>query len=816
MYIQGRLLAKLKPNKTMLDVIKVIPSAKLENTLCGISIITFEDAEVIDEVKLLEDSDLVEYAHPDHIYTATLPAPYLPNDTYFVAGNQWALNNIGQDGGEAGADIKATYAWALLLANNLPVGNATCKVAIIDTGVDYNHPDLAANCKKADGIDYYNQDYDPMDDGNHGTHVAGIIGAKGNNGSGVAGIAWNCRMYPLKVLNSSMQGTDTSILAGIDHCSFSGIPIANMSLGTGSFSQSLHDAIGALANTTLFICGAGNDASDNDFAPFYPASFDCPNIISVANTNHHDVLNSLSNFGATSVDVAAPGSNICSTYPNADYVWLSGTSMAAPHVTGIAVLLKSAFPALTPAQIKTAILNGVDVKASLSGKCVTGGRVNAYKTLSLYLSSNDVTLAIKTQSAIRDVANDDTLNLRKNGTWVPHTEEAGVYIPIAQKGVGGGVATLDNNGFIPASQLPGFVDDIREYDTYTLFPAVGEDNIYYFDRSTDKTYRWGGTVYVETSGGGVALGVTHSTAYYGDRGQEAWIHSQGSHAPIDAQKNSDITKAEIEAKLIGQIDTHSHSSGVASPHGSTHAGGGSDTIASVVSGGNSGLMTGADKAKLDLLVVGGEANVNADWLAEEGDAVILNKPELGTAAACDTGVLVDNIVKLTTGGKLPAVDGSLLTNLPITGNVFGPTITTENRVPQWDSTTKTLKDGLDVGTAANNLVQLDTLGKLPAVDGSNLTGIVASSVVYIIEDEGYILNDNPAVGDTVDVIGMGVVWTITANTDQYIRILSDESTSAGYVTGLTGFEHITLIYVGAIGGHNTWYVKSHGGTLTLG
>lgn len=711
-YVEGRLLTKLREGKTILDIQKIIPSAKLENTFFGISIITFEDSPVIDEVEKLEKSGIAEYAHPDHVYHATLPAPYLPNDTYFVQGNQWALRNVGQDGGLAGADISATYAWGLLQANGISIGNSSCKVAVIDTGVDYNHPDLSDNCKKADGVDYYNMDYDPMDDGDHGTHVAGIIGAKGNNGIGVAGVAWNCRIYALKALNSQMQGTDSSILGAIDHCNFTDIPIANMSFGSNSYSLSLRNAMANLANKTLFICGSGNDGGDNDSVPFYPASYDCENIISVANTTHHDELNTFSNFGATSVDVAAPGSNICNTYPNGDYVWLSGTSMAAPHVTGIAVLLKSAFPALTPAQIKTAILTGVDIIPALSGKVATGGRVNAYKVLSQYLSSNDVTLAIKTQSAIRDVANDNTPYLRKDGTWLEHEDISGEYIPTAQKGVGGGVATLDNNGYVPATQLPGFVDDIREYVNKAAFPAIGENNLFYFDQATNKTWRWGGSVYVEVSGGGVALGETHALAYYGDFGKAAYDHSLTAHAPIDAQKNSNITKAEIEAKLIGEISTHSHSPGTASSHGFTHAGGGGDAIPNAVLNGASGLLTGVEKAKLDQLTLGGEANVNADWTAIEGDALILNKPTLGTAAALNVGTSVDNVVQLTTGGKLPALDGSLLTNLPTNGDITGPAVTTENKIPQWDSTTKKLKDGLTVGSAAGNVPVLDSEGEL--------------------------------------------------------------------------------------------------------
>lgn len=171
----------------------------------------------------------------------------------------------------------------------------------------------------------------------------------------------------------------------------------------------------------------------------------------------------------------------------------------------------------------------------------------------------------------------------------------------ANKGVANGYAGLDAQGKVPSSQLPSYVDDVLEYATQAEFPVTGETGKIYVTQDTNKTFRWSGSTYVEISTS-LALGETSATAYRGDRGKTAYDHSQTAHAPATAQKNSDITKAEIEAKLTGVISSHSHASGTPTTHASTHVTGGSDVIANAVAGGNAGLMSGADKAKLDGLV----------------------------------------------------------------------------------------------------------------------------------------------------------------------------------------------------------------------
>lgn len=463
MYVEGRIIAKLKPGITRDDIIKIIPSAELQDIAGGFVVITFEDLPVIDEVQVLKDSGLVEHAQPDNIYELTLE-PYVPNDNQFT--NQWALENSGSNGGVggvAGEDIDAPMAWALLLGNAYSVGSPGCKVAVIDTGCQHRHPDLSQNVAFADGIDFFNGDYDSLDDNGHGTHVTGIIAAKGDNGTGIAGVAWNCRVYSIKVLGASMQTTDTLLLYAIDHIDFIQAKIVNLSLASHSYSQALYNAMNAKTDV-LFVCGAGNSGTDNDTDPWFPASFDMPNVISVANTNHKGELNAYSNYGATSVDVAAPGSNCLSTYPTDDYVWLSGTSMAAPYVTGLAVLLKSVSPTLTPAQMKTLIMSTGEALPALAGKTVSGKRINAYNALSQLLSPPPIPTKMIKQSGITDVPDDDKLYCRQNGIWVQKTDD--YALPVATITTLGGVIIGANLKINEAGVLSG------DAEPYVLLPAT--------------------------------------------------------------------------------------------------------------------------------------------------------------------------------------------------------------------------------------------------------------------------------------------------------------------------------------------------------
>ena len=287
-----------------------------------------------------------------------------PNDPYY--SYQWDM-----------VKMAAPSAWAV------STGSSSVTVAVVDTGVDYNHPDLATNC--VSGYDFYNGDDNPMDDNGHGTHCAGSIAAIGNNGVGIAGVTWSSNIMPLKILNSGGGGYTSDAISAFAWGYSRDVRIFSNSWGGYGTDTALQSAINTYSDA-VFICAAGNgDDYGNpiniDSYPFSPAGLSCSNIVSVAATDTTDTLASWSNYGATTVDVAAPGVSIYSTLPSNSYGYKSGTSMATPHVAGLAALVKAVNSGYTAAQIKSAILSGVDTVSGLSGKCVTGGRVNAYRSI---------------------------------------------------------------------------------------------------------------------------------------------------------------------------------------------------------------------------------------------------------------------------------------------------------------------------------------------------------------------------------------------------------------------------------------------------
>jgi|GEM_PF-2110462 VCBS repeat-containing protein len=334
----------------------------------------------------LNNDPAVQYAEPNLIVTADV----VPNDTYF--GQQWGMQNTGQNigvVGTPGADIHAVQAWDTTHDSSITVG-------VIDTGIDYSHPDLSANMwtnsKEIpnNGIDddgngyvddYYGYNFasnisDPYDDNNHGTHVAGIIAARGNNATGVAGVNWTGKVAALKFMDYTGTGTIANAIRAIQYATMMGFKVTNNSWSSG-YSQALYDAISA-ANTAgdLFIASAGNNSSNNDTTPSYPCSYNLPNIICVAATDNKDQLSTFSNYGATTVHLGAPGTNIISAWPGNMYQYMSGTSMAAPFVSGAAALYWSYHPTLTYTDVKNKILSSTDPIPALAGKTVSGGRLN--------------------------------------------------------------------------------------------------------------------------------------------------------------------------------------------------------------------------------------------------------------------------------------------------------------------------------------------------------------------------------------------------------------------------------------------------------
>jgi subtilisin family serine protease len=371
------------------------------------------------------------YAEPNYIVYADAT----PNDPRF--SDLWGLNNTGQTGGTSDADIDAPEAW------DISTGSSSVVVASIDSGVDYNHEDLAGNMwtnpgeipnngvdddnngfvDDIHGWDFRNDDNDPMDDNGHGTHTSGTIGAVGDNGIGVAGVCWDVKIMALKFLSRTGSGTNADAVKCIEYATMMGADLTNNSWGGGGFSFSL---LLAIWRSPLFIAAAGNNGTNNDLTPFYPASHRLPNIISVAATNHNDMRAGFSNYGLFSVDLAAPGVNILSTIPSNSYGYKDGTSMAAPHVAGVAALIKSA-SSLSDSEIKDVILGSVDKLPSLRFRVRTGGRLNAEQALQNALAAAPPRIDRTKPQAFAD--DSKTMKASMLGNAFPSPANPEVWIP---------------------------------------------------------------------------------------------------------------------------------------------------------------------------------------------------------------------------------------------------------------------------------------------------------------------------------------------------------------------------------------------------
>ena len=357
----------------------------------------------LEAIGKLKGAAEIEYAEPNYIYQHQATS----NDSYFTNGSLWGMyGSATSPANQYGSH--AAVAWA-----NNHTGSSTVVIGIIDEGVMHTHPDLAANIWKNPGEvagngvdddgngyidDVYGWDFDGNNnstfDGSqddHGTHVAGTIGGVGGNGTGVAGVAWNVKMITAKFLGRN-GGTTANAVKAVDYLTDlktrHGLHLvaSNNSWGGGGYSQALYDAIERSNKADiLFIAAAGNGGSDgvgdnNDTTPSYPSGYANANIISVASITSTGARSSFSNYGATTVDIGAPGSGIYSTLPSksgtASYGSYSGTSMATPHVSGAAALYAASNPAANASAIKNAIMSSALPTSSLSGRCVTGGRLN--------------------------------------------------------------------------------------------------------------------------------------------------------------------------------------------------------------------------------------------------------------------------------------------------------------------------------------------------------------------------------------------------------------------------------------------------------
>ncbi len=406
-FVPDELIVKLKDsakiNSLELENVKALKKITRSNNkyfsdkgIDRLFVLKVDDAR--EAIEKLRNHPAVEYVELNY-YVSTM---VIPNDTEF--DKLYGLHNTGQTGGIADADIDAPEAW------DIETGDNAIVVAVIDTGIDYEHKDLVNNMwtninevpnNSLDddnngfiddylGWDFYNDDNNPFDDNGHGTHVAGTIGAVGNNSEGVVGVVWNVRIMPIKFLNRFGSGSTADAIAAIEYATLMNVDVMSNSWGGSGYSQAMRDAIEAANNAgILFVAAAGNYGWNNDIYPIYPASYNNENIVSVAATDDKDSLASFSNYGVASVDLGAPGVYIYSTVPNgtcnscssSGYRYLSGTSMATPHVSGAAALIMSHFPNITHLQVKSRLLGGVDNINALEGKTVSEGRLNVLNSL---------------------------------------------------------------------------------------------------------------------------------------------------------------------------------------------------------------------------------------------------------------------------------------------------------------------------------------------------------------------------------------------------------------------------------------------------
>jgi subtilisin family serine protease len=442
--------------------------------------------------------------------------------------------------GTPGADIQATDAWGI------NTGSSSIVVAVIDTGIDYDHSDLVGNlwtnpfenpnngidddsngkiddwrgwdfttCNAFSSTPPFNcvtpkaEDNDPFDDNGHGTHVSGTVGSVGNNGEGVTGVMWKVQLMALKALNPDGVGSTADIINAIDYAVANGAQIMNASLGGSGFSQAMFDALSA-ANTAgvLLVAAAGNESANNDLDPHYPASYNLPNIISVAATDQNDVRISFSNFGPESVDVAAPGVYIFSTVPTwwnntpgfGVLEFNSGTSMASPHVAGLAGLLYSQYPHFSHVQVRGTIIRYVDVLPSLQGWIASGGRINAYIALSSLLAPAGLDATATSPSEISLTWTDNAM--AEDGYKVERSVSGGPFVEIADLGPDS-ESYVDGTNVFPANTHTYQVKAYNSIPAYSsmvtaIVPAAptnlsavnvsaGGINLSWSDNSTNET-----------------------------------------------------------------------------------------------------------------------------------------------------------------------------------------------------------------------------------------------------------------------------------------------------------------------------------------
>lgn len=374
---------------------------KIAKTEFGTFVKVSSKSDLLQSNSLLKNPN-VEYVEPNWIIKVSEKADgsesFEPTDDQYK--KQWGLKNTGKNGGlfggVAGEDINAANAWSIT------TGSRDIKVAVIDTGIDYRHPDLKnqmdVNTAELNGkpgvdddgngyvddiygYDFANKDGDPMDGHSHGTHCAGVIGAS-HDGKGIAGVMGQVKLIGIKFLSDKGSGETIDAISSIEYAVRRGVHVMSNSWGGGEYSEALKEAISHANDAGIvFVAAAGNSSANNDSKPTYPANYDVPNVITVGSYQASGTASSFSNYGVKSVHVFAPGSSILSTIPNGRYGNMSGTSMACPHVAGVVGLVLAQKPTLTPSEVRDILVGSSKKTSKLQSKSVSAGRVDAFEAL---------------------------------------------------------------------------------------------------------------------------------------------------------------------------------------------------------------------------------------------------------------------------------------------------------------------------------------------------------------------------------------------------------------------------------------------------
>jgi subtilisin family serine protease len=507
-FVPGEYIVKLRQPlssfENKMDVLGQELAAYIKSTIPEQNIIVikrpvFETKASV--IKTLAENPNIEVIEPNFIYRASRT----PNDPMF--GQLWGMSNEGQADSEkhqgiAGIDIGAPQAW------DIETGSKDVIIAVIDTGVDYTNPNLAPNMwtnetelKGQAGVDDDNngviddiygfntitQGGDPKDDHGHGSHCSGTIGAKGDDSKGIVGVNWNTRIMAVKFLDKNGSGTLENAIKGINYATKMGAKIMSNSWGGGGEAQTLKEAI-ERANTAgaLFVAAAGNESNNNDTNPSYPASYQVPNVISVGAVNNKGQLASFSNYGRNSVHIGAPGVNIVSTTTSGYDSW-SGTSMATPHVSGIAGLIASHDPKLTNLEIKNRIITTARPIAGLRGKVSGGGLVNAYTALTNTIPQPDQDDPSNWQTINVSVTTKHPYKAKTNETFevsVPGAKEIALYFSKFQTEPGYDSIQLVNSSGKIIGEMSGNNDG-------SFSPVIAGDYVKIIFKSDDSVNEYG-------------------------------------------------------------------------------------------------------------------------------------------------------------------------------------------------------------------------------------------------------------------------------------------------------------------------------------